>query len=93
MDITVQAVTLFLQVAFATWYLAYAITSTHGPFGIFDKARKVTALGGLLECPICLAPWIAFILLNAPYGVLTQAFAVAGVAMILHGWSGWRFAQ
>lgn len=82
-----------LIVAFASWYLAYAVTSTHGPFNVFERIRKVTTLGGLLTCPICLAFWAALVLLIAPMGVVTQALACAGAAMILHGWSGWRFAQ
>ncbi len=82
-----------LIVAFASWYLAYAVTSTHGPFTVFERIRKVTTLGGLLTCPVCLAPWAALVLLIAPMGVVTQALGLAGLAMILHGWSGWRFAQ
>lgn len=82
-----------LIVTFASWYLAYAVTSTHGPFAVFERIRKVTTLGGLLTCPVCLSVWVALILLLLPMGVVTQAFGVAGAAMILHGWSGWRFAQ
>lgn len=82
-----------LIVAFASWYLAYAVTSTHGPFNVFERIRKVTTLGGLLTCPICLAFWAALVLLIAPMGIVTQALAAAGFAMILHSWSGWRFAQ
>ncbi len=79
--------------AFAAWYVAYAVTSTHGPFNVFERIRKITTLGGLLACPVCLAFWAALALLIAPMGVVTQALAVAGAAMILHSWSGWRFAQ
>lgn len=82
-----------LIITFAAWYVAYAVTSTHGPFTVFERIRKVTTLGGLLTCPVCLAPWVALALLLAPMGVVTQALAAAGLAMILHGWSGWRFAQ
>ncbi len=82
-----------LTVAFATWYVAYSITSTHGPFMVFERIRKVTTLGGLLTCPVCLAFWAALVLLLLPMGVVTQALAVAGGAMIVHSWSGWRFAQ
>lgn len=102
-----------LIVTFAAWYVAYAVTSTHGPGGVFDWLREHVWHGrtrkrvdfseytskwelqknGLLDCPICLAPWVALALLLAPMGVVTQALGVAGFAMILHGWSGWRFAQ
>lgn len=82
-----------LIVVFASWYVAYTVTSTHGPFMVFERIRKVTTLGGLLTCPVCLAFWAALVLLIAPMGIVTQALAAAGAAMILHGWSGWRFAQ
>lgn len=52
----------------------------------FDK-------NGLLDCPICLAFWAALVLLIMPMGIVTQALAVAGAAMILHGFSGWRYAR
>ena len=105
-------------VVFAAWYVAYTVTSTHGPGGVFDwirehvwhgrgglEAMKIRygfkrvetppepAHDGLLDCPVCLAFWAALVLLIAPMGIVTQALAVAGAAMILHGWSGWRFAQ
>lgn len=82
-----------LIVTFAAWYLAYSVTSTHGPFNVFDRLRKLTTLGGLLTCPVCLAPWVALALLIAPMGVVTQSLGAAGAAMILHGWSGWRFER
>ena len=82
-----------LIIALATWYIAYAVTSTHGPFNVFERARKVTTLGGLLTCPVCLAFWAALVLLLVPMGIVVQALAVAGAAMLLHGVAGWRFAQ
>lgn len=101
----------------ATWYAAYAPTSTHGPGGIFDWIRENVWHGrtriqtqistdpslnkfeqqknGLLDCPVCLAFWVALILVWVTIGhidiVLT--LAVAGLAMLLHGVCGWRFAQ
>lgn len=82
-----------LIIALATWYVAYAVTSTHGPFNAFERVRKVTTLGGLLTCPVCLAFWAGLILLLAPMGIVTQALAVAGAAMLLHGFAGWRYTQ
>ena len=107
-----------LIITFASWYLAYSITSTHGPGGVFDWLREhvwhgrhgktlvhlTSAAGttppellpsknGLLDCPVCLSFWVALLLLIAPMGVVTQALGVAGAAMILHGWSGWRFER
>lgn len=115
-----------LIIALATWYVSYAITSTHGPGGVFEWVRDVVPHGrtdqlkvlpefrgnlkrgdvipkelldktydekipGLLDCPVCLAFWVALILLLVPMGVVVQALAVAGAAMLAHSWSGWRF--
>jgi hypothetical protein len=103
-----------LITALAVWYVSYALSSTHGPGGVFDWLREHVWHGrrgydiiskveaddpvyrklkhnGLLDCPVCLAFWAALVLLLLPMGVVTQALAVAGAAMILHGWSGWRY--
>lgn len=106
-----------LIIALATWYVSYAVTSTHGPGNIFEwvrekawhgrtsyaNAARVSSKGevievdrrqiknGLLDCPVCLAFWVALILLLVPMGVVVQALAVAGAAMLAHSWSGWRF--
>lgn len=113
-----------ILIGLATWYVAYAVTSTHGPGGIFEWVREnvwhgrrgkliVTqnlyrkgienppepvqvelpevAKNGLLDCPVCLAFWAALILLLVPMGVVVQALALAGAAMLMHGLSGWRF--
>lgn len=79
--------------ALATWYVAYAVTSTHGPFNVFDGLRKSVKHGGLLDCPICLAFWAALVLVTVQMQRidLIQTLAVAGMAMIAHGWAGWRF--
>jgi len=45
---------------------------------------------GLLDCIICLAPYVALALLLIGANVVTDAFAVAGVALMLHSYSGWR---
>lgn len=78
-------------IALATWYVAYAVTSTHGPFKIFETLRKSIPHGGLLDCPVCLSFWAALILLLVPMGIVVQALALAGGAMLLHGLAGWRF--
>ena len=80
-------------IALATWYVAYAVTSTHGPGGVFDWLRSHVKHGGLLGCPVCLALWAALVLLIVPMGIVTQALAVAGAAMLLHGIAGWRYAH
>lgn len=111
-----------LIVMLATWYVSFALTSTHGPGGVFEWVRghvwhgrsvrhipaydRVMEDGkivhespkdwnhdGLLDCPVCLAFWVALILLLVPMGIVVQALAVAGAAMLAHSWSGWRFGQ
>lgn len=103
--------------ALACWYVAYALTSTHGPGGVFlwirenvwhgrrgvDTGTKFdsntgTALvsppslkNGLLDCMACTSVWVALLLLLVPDGVIVHALAVAGAALLAHGYSGWRF--
>lgn len=79
--------------AAAIWYVSYALTSTHGPFNVFTTIRAKVPHGGLLDCPVCLSFWVALIILIVPYGIVIEALALAGVAMLLHGFSNWRFAQ
>jgi hypothetical protein len=76
--------------ALACWYIAYALTKTHGPFSAFEWMRKHLPHGGLLECPVCLAFWAALVLLLVPSGIVVNALAVAGLAMLAHGYTGWR---
>jgi hypothetical protein len=99
-------------IGLATWYVSYALTSTHGPGGIFEwvrenvwhgRTKKIVPMAsegediktvfhnGLLDCPVCLAFWTALILLLVPMGVVVQALALAGAAMLMHGLAGWRF--
>lgn len=79
--------------ALAVWYVSYALTSTHGPFHVFEWMRKRLPHGGLLECPVCLAFWAALVLYLAPFGIAQNVLAIAGLAMLAHGYSGWRFGQ
>lgn len=76
----------------ASWYLAYSITQTHGPFGVFDAIRLYLPLGGLTACIICLIFWIALIIVWLLTGRLLplEALAVAGVALWVHGYTSWR---
>lgn len=81
-----------ILIALATWYVSYSLTSTHGPYNVFSTLRNKLPHGGLLDCPVCLSFWAALILLLVPMGIVVQALALAGGAMLLHGWSGWRFS-
>lgn len=108
-----------LKIILGTWYVAYAVTNTHGPAGIFDWTRdhvwhgrrgmrleqvvivddaivptqQVPKENGLLDCIICFAPWVAFALLLASVGVIIDVLAVAGGALLLHSFTGWRFGE
>lgn len=81
--------------ALATWYIAYALTATHGLFGMFDKLRAADQRIGLklLKCIVCTAVWvalgIALLWTVAPFVV--HVFAVAGLAMLAHKYTGWGY--
>lgn len=76
--------------AAACWYIAYAVTQTHGPFGVFEWLRKHIPLGGLTACIICLAFWVALVLRFIGPNPITDGLAVAGVALWAHSYFGWR---
>lgn len=119
-----MSLTDLLIIAASTWYVAYTLTSSDGPFQVFAWLREHLPHGreavghappevvnipegqsipehlrktiyeyrhnGLLDCPLCLSIWVALVFVLAPVGWLTYAFATAGVAMLLHGYTGWR---
>lgn len=81
----------FIRLILATWYLAYSFTSTSGPFNVFKNIREQFPLGGLTNCIICLSPYIALgLMLTKPFKIVLNVFAVAGGAVLLHGYTGWR---
>lgn len=55
------------------------------------KTGEEIKIHGLLDCIVCTAVWIALVLRIVEPGIVIDALAVAGAAMILHGYSGWRF--
>lgn len=55
-----------------------------------DPKVKMLQPTGLLDCIICLAPYVALVLVLIGANVVTDAFAVAGVALWVHSYSGWR---
>jgi hypothetical protein len=81
----------FVEIALASWYVAFIITNTTGPFNIFKHIRTYLTLGGLTNCIICLIPWIALGLWLLPDGVVTWALASAGLGLAVHSSSGWRY--
>lgn len=83
--------TNLLKLSLAVWYAAYAPTSTHGPFGVFTKARETLPHGGLLDCPVCLSFWAAALLVLLKPKRLISILAAAGGAMFVHSFGGWRY--
>ena len=80
-----------LILVLATWYLAYALTKTHGPFHVFATLRGRFSFGGLTTCMHCAAPWIAgllWLLWLTPLHPVVYALAVAGAALMLGSWTG-----
>lgn len=74
----------------ATWAVSYMVTHTAGPFSVFALIRLHTPLGGLTTCIVCLSVWVAFALcMLRGHNDLIDAFAVAGMALLLHSYSGW----
>lgn len=75
----------------ATFYAAYAISSTHGPFGVFERLRTALPLGGLTACLVCLAVWLAaafYLLLPTPLYPVVMVLAVAGASVFVYRYTG-----
>lgn len=105
----------FFKLTLAVWYVAYAVTSTHGPLGMFEWMREKLPHGrhgisgiivsgddvtqiekphnGLLDCIICFAPWVALGLLAVQVELIRDVLALAGGALLLHSFTGWRFGE
>lgn len=71
-------------VALATLYAAFALTKTHGPFGVFTWIRARLPLGGVTACIVCAAFWCSvtfYVLWLTPARPLVWVFAAAGLAV------------
>ncbi len=79
-----------LTYAASAWYVSYAVVNTSGPFKVFEWLRATFPLGGLTSCIICLSVWVALVLRLIGANVVTDALAIAGVALWIHSYSGWR---
>ncbi len=83
-------------VSLFTFYLAFAISSTHGPFNIFAILRERLPLGGLTICLICLSFWLSIIgyaLLQTIGAPIVYAIAPAGAAVLLWRYTGGSHMQ
>lgn len=80
-----------LVLSLATFYAAYALCNTKGPFGYFKWLRDNVMHGGLLECIYCAAFWLAvvfIILWISPAQIVVYPFAGAGAGMLLYRYTG-----
>jgi hypothetical protein len=79
-----------IALSFATFYLSYAVSSSAGPWRVFEWLRAHLSLGGLTACIVCLSPWFAglfyVLLLIAPY--IVWLFAAAGASVFLFRYTG-----
>lgn len=102
-----------VTLAAASWYVAYVVTSTSGPFGVFTRVRewrggrwhgriidrnaKTTGdydkYHGLLDCIICTSFWVAQGLTLVTHHSFIDGLAIAGVALMLHRYTGWFAAN
>ena len=73
----------------AVWYISFVISSSKGPWSVFELIRLYFPMGGLVACIICLSIWVAFVLVLVTGHTVLDAFALAGVALWIHAYSNW----
>ena len=77
-----------IALALATFYLAYVISSTHGPWHLFVWSR---ARLPFLACLYCVSMWagvLFYLLLAISAGWIVYMFAAAGASAFLYRYSG-----
>jgi hypothetical protein len=80
-----------LIITLATFYAAYAISWSHGPWEVFQWLRRRLPLGGLTACLVCLAPWLAalfYVLMFTPLYIAVNVLAIAGASVLLWRYTG-----
>lgn len=80
-----------LILSLATFYCAYAISSTDGPLHVFEWLRAHVGLGGLTKCLVCLSPWLAalfYALMLTPMVAIVDILAIAGASVLLWRYTG-----
>lgn len=80
-----------LIIGMATLYAAYALTKTHGAFGMFTWIREHLPLGGMTTCIVCAAFWFALLfvaLWYTPFQPIVYPFAAAGMAVFAGQYTG-----
>lgn len=85
-----------LILALFSWYVAYVLVKTSGPFKLFERLRAVTTFGGLLECVYCLVVWVAIagylLFYLTPLTPIVYIGAISGAAMLAHRYTGGDFS-
>jgi len=85
-----------LKLTLATFYIAYAVANTHGPFHVFAGIRERWPLGGLTSCLVCLSPWVAAllaVLFAVGAGIVVDVLAVSGAAVLLWRYTGGNYVS
>jgi hypothetical protein len=85
-----------LITALATFYLAYAVSATHGPGMIFKMLRERVPLGGLTGCLVCLSPWfgaVCWLALQTVFAPVVGIFAIGGASVLLWRYSGGNYVS
>lgn len=74
-----------ILLAFAAFYVTYAVTRTKGLFKAFEYARDKLPHGGLLTCHTCLAFWVSLVLFVCVYRDvdLVAILAIAGASEVI----------
>lgn len=77
----------------AVWYLSYILVYEDGLFGVLKRLRALTTSWSPLSCIVCTAVWAAALVYGLSLVFLPAVYvlALAGGALALHGWSGWRY--
>lgn len=77
-----------ILLAFATFYVTYAVTRTKGLFNVFQGARERLPHGGLLTCHTCLAFWVSLVLYVCVYRDIdiVAILAIAGASEVIDRW-------
>lgn len=75
---------VLLMLVLATWRISYMLTLESGPFGVFERLRKLPN-GGLLTCIFCLSVWMAalMLVLYPVVPVVIYALAISAGALLV----------
>lgn len=80
-----------LIITLATFYAAYAVSASSGPWSVFVWLRNRLPLGGLSACLVCLSPWLAalfYVLMFTPLYVAVNVLAIAGASVLVWRYTG-----